>query len=85
MRDGKVNLCTENPEADIDLYIRSSLRTMVEVEEGNISLKAVISEQRIKAQGNKKLESTMLKWLGINPYANVRSGDPAFKTISADE
>ena len=84
LRDGSVDICTENPGLDVDLYLRSSLRTMVEVWEGDLALKTALKDERIHAQGNKHLAKTMPDWLGINPYSDVRPGDPALTRITAE-
>ena len=85
VRDGNVDLCTENPGLDVDLYIRSSLRTMVEVWEGDLALKSALHGKQIVTQGNIQLAKTMTAWFGINPYANVRPGDPALTKIAAED
>ncbi len=84
VRDGNVDLCTENPGLDVDLYIRSSLRTMVEIWEGDLTLKAALQDERVRAQGNRQLVKTMPDWLGVNPYSDVRPGDPALTRIAAE-
>jgi len=84
VRDDNVDLCTENPGLDVDLYIRSSLRTMVEVWEGDLALKTALQDERVRAQGNKHLAKTMPAWLAINPYSDVRPGDPALTRIAAE-
>jgi len=85
VRADSVDLCTDNPGMDVDLYIRSSLRTMVEVWEGDLALQAALDDERIDTQGNKQLSKTMLSWFGINPYADVRPGDPALTRVAADD
>lgn len=85
VRDHNVDLCTENPRLDVDLYIRSSLRTMVEVWEGDLALQTALHEKKIGTQGNKQLAKTMLAWFGINSYADVRPGDPALTRVAAED
>jgi DNA-binding HxlR family transcriptional regulator len=83
VRDGNVDLCTKNPGLDVHLYIRSSLRTMVEIWEGDLALQTALNDERVRAQGNKHLAKTMPAWFGINPYSDVRPGDPALTKIAA--
>ena len=85
IRDGDVDLCTEDPGLDVDLYIRSSLRTLVEIWNGDIDIKTAQRKELIKTQGDKQLAKTMPEWLGICLYADTRPGDPKFKTIPADD
>ena len=84
VRDGKVDLCTENPGLDVDLYIRSSLRSMVEVWEGDLALKTAIQNEQLRVQGSKQLAKTISTWLGINPFSDIRPGDPELTRIAAD-
>jgi DNA-binding HxlR family transcriptional regulator len=83
VRDGNIDLCTENQGLDVDLYIRSSLRTMVEVWEGDLPLQTALHDEQILVQGNKQLAKTMPTWFGINPFSDVRPGDPALTRIAA--
>ena len=84
IKDDSVDLCTENPGLDVDLYISSSLRVLVEVWEGDIGINTAQRNQMIKTQGDALLAKTMPDWLGINLYADVRPGDPALTKVAAD-
>jgi hypothetical protein len=68
-RGEDVDLCTENPGKDVDLYIKTGLRTLVEVWSGDTNLKTALREKR---QGNVHLERTMPNWPGVCLYADVR-------------
>ena len=83
--DGEVDLCTENPGKNVDLYISSTLRNMVDIWEGDIGLKAAQSKKLLTTQGEIKLARSMSDWLGINPYADIRRGDPIMMKIAADD
>ena len=83
--DGEVDLCTEHPGKDVDLYISTTLRVMVDIWEGDTGLKAAQSKKLLTTQGNRRLASSMPDWLGINPYADIRPGDPVMMSIAADE
>lgn len=85
VRDGNTDLCTENPGLDVDLYIRSSLRTMVEIWEGDLTLTTATKEEQISAQGDMHLAKTMPDWFGINPYSEIRPGDRALTKIAAED
>ena len=80
----EVDVCTENPGKDVDLYINTTLRNLVEIWEGDIEIKAAQQQKLIKTQGNKQLASTMSDWLGICLYADIRPGDPELRNIAAD-
>ena len=84
VRDGSVDLCTENPGLDVDLYISSSLRVLVEVWNGDIEIKTAQNKQQLRTQGNAQLTKSMPDWLGINLYADVRPGDLGLTKVAAD-
>ena len=84
VRNGEVDLCTENPGKEVDLYIRSTVRNLVEVWEGDIEIRSAQRKQLLKTQGNTKLARTMSDWLGVCLYADVRPGDPALMKFASD-
>ena len=67
-----VDLCTEDPGKDIDLYISSDLRTMVEVWQGDKDLKATLRDERIQVVGSNVLIRNIEDWIGLCTYADVR-------------
>jgi len=71
-----VDLCTEDPGKDVDLYIDSSVRAMVEVWEGDIEMRAALRNGSVKAHGLRHLVRTMPEWFGVCLYKHVRRGDP---------
>lgn len=81
----EVDVCTENPGKDVDLYINTTLRNLVEIWEGDIEIKAAQQQKLIKTQGNKRLANTMSDWLGICLYADIRPGDPVLINIAGDD
>lgn len=85
VHNGEVDLCTENPGKDVDLYVRTSLRHLVEIWNGDIEIKQAIRNKIIKTQGNTQLAKTMPSWLGICLYADVHRGDPEKMKVTADD
>ena len=73
--DDVVDLCTEDPGKDVDLYISTTVRTLVEVWEGDIDLRKALADERIRAHGEPRLARSMPKWFGLCPFADVRPGD----------
>ncbi len=67
-----VDLCTEDPGKDIDLYISSDLRTMVEVWQGDKDLKTTLRDERIQVVGSNVLIRNIEDWIGLCTYADVR-------------
>lgn len=67
-----VDLCSEDPGKDVDLYISSDVRTMAEVWQGDIDLITALASGAIKAHGDRKLIKTMPDWIGLCIYKDVR-------------
>jgi DNA-binding HxlR family transcriptional regulator len=72
---GEVDLCTESPGKDVDLYINTRVRTLVEVWSGDLDLRKALRENLVRTHGNMHLARTMPDWLGICLYADVRPVD----------
>jgi DNA-binding HxlR family transcriptional regulator len=85
VRDSEVDLCTDNPGKDVDLYLTSSLRDMACIWEGDLDIRQAMREGLLKTQGSRQLARTLPDWLGINPYADVRRGDPQMMKVAADD
>lgn len=84
VNNGAADLCTENPGKDVDLYIRTTLRDLVEIWNGDIEIKAALRKELVKTQGNTKLAKTIPDWLGICLYADIRPGDPTMMEVAAE-
>lgn len=59
-----VDLCTEDPGKDVDLYIFSDLSTMVQTINGTLDLGAQLTKETIKTHGNKALIKALPNWIG---------------------
>ena len=68
----EVDLCTVDPGKDVNLYIATELRTMVEVWEGDIDLQSALRGERIVATGDRHLVRHLPDWLMLCPFADVR-------------
>jgi DNA-binding HxlR family transcriptional regulator/putative sterol carrier protein len=79
-----VDLCTENPGKDVDLYINSSVRTIVEVWEGDLDMRKALRNGSIKAHGSLHLIRTMPDWFGVCLYKEVQRGDPKLMRQAAE-
>jgi DNA-binding HxlR family transcriptional regulator len=79
-----VDLCTEDPGKEVDLYINSSVRTIVEVWGGDLDIRTALRDGSIKAHGSRHFIGTMPKWFGVCLYNEVRPGDPELMQRAAD-
>ena len=72
----EVDLCTDDPGKDADLYITSNVRTIVEVWEGDLNIRSALRNELIKVNGLRHLINTMPDWFGVCIYNEVKRGDP---------
>jgi DNA-binding HxlR family transcriptional regulator len=71
--DGTVDLCSTNPGFEIDLYVKSSLRSMTAVWMGLSTVPKEIDAGQIELIGDKDLARSMQQWLGLSPFAKEKS------------
>ena len=74
---GTVDLCQTNPGFHIDLYVRSSLRSMTAVWMGMSTVRAEMDARQIELIGDKHIAESMQQWLGLSPFAKEKSRLPA--------
>jgi DNA-binding HxlR family transcriptional regulator len=72
VNDGEVDLCTQDPGKDVDIYISSSVRGLAEVWKGDVPLRQALTNGTIKTHGVRMLERSLPKWLGLCLYKDVR-------------
>jgi DNA-binding HxlR family transcriptional regulator len=70
---GKVDLCSTNPGFDIDLYVKSSLRSMTAVWMGMTTVKKEMAAGNVELIGDKQIAQSMQQWLGLSPFAREKS------------
>ena len=80
IHDGEVDLCDRDPGKDVDLYISSKIRDMVEVWEGDRDLKTALREEPLSVVGDRRLIRSMPDWFGLSTLAHIR---PAEETQTA--
>jgi DNA-binding HxlR family transcriptional regulator len=68
---GEVELCMVDPGRDVNLNIRSSLRSMTSVWMGLSTLRQEIEAGNIEITGEKALERSMPGWFKLNPLAKL--------------
>jgi len=78
-----VDLCTENQGKEVDLYINSSVRTMVEIWSGDLDIHKALRNEKIKANGSRHLIRTIQDWFGVCMYKDVSRGDPELMKLIA--
>jgi DNA-binding HxlR family transcriptional regulator len=80
----EVDLCNEDPGKDVDLYINSAVRTIVEIWEGDLDIRTALRDKSVKAHGARQLIRTMPNWFGVCQFKDVLRGNPELMRQIAD-
>jgi hypothetical protein len=70
---GQVDLCQVDPGFNIDLYVRSSLRSMTSVWMGLSTVQQEMEARQIELIGDKDIARSMQTWLGLSPFAKEKN------------
>jgi DNA-binding HxlR family transcriptional regulator len=70
---GNVDLCSTNPGFEIDLYVRSTLRSMTAVWMGLSTVRKEIDARQIELTGDPGVAQSMQQWLGLSPFAKKKN------------
>ncbi len=71
-----VDLCSDDPGKDVDIYINSTVRTFVEAWEGDLDIRKAMRDGSIKAHGTDHLVRTLPDWFGVSLFKGIPRGDP---------
>jgi DNA-binding HxlR family transcriptional regulator len=66
------NLCVDDPGREVDVQIRSDLRTMTEIWAGDTEIRVAKRDGRLQLSGDAALIRTLPAWLRIGMFAHVR-------------
>lgn len=69
----EVDICLKNPGYEVDLYLYSELKTMSQIWMGDIKVGKAVKEGLMELSGNSYLRKNISRWLGRNPFADVKS------------
>lgn len=72
-RDGKCELCLEDPGFEVDLYLACSLPDMIYILRGDLPLSRALSSGRLEAHGTARARRALRAWLNLNPLTKVKS------------
>ena len=67
-----VDLCTDDPGKDVDLYLHTKLADLAEVWMGDVAVREAISCDNMKATGSAHLMRTISSWFPQSRYSNIR-------------
>jgi DNA-binding HxlR family transcriptional regulator len=72
-RDGRCELCLEDPGFEVDLYLACSLVTMIYIVRGDLGLARAIDGGRLEVIGEARARRALRAWLNLSPLAGIRS------------
>jgi hypothetical protein len=61
------------PDHDVDLFLEATLRDMIRVWRGDVTLARALDTGRLRADGATKMLRALPRWLGISALAHVPS------------
>ena len=70
--NGDRELCIQNPGAEVDVHLKSDLRTMTEVWAGDTTIADAKRNGKLSVSGNPVLSRSVSRWLGIGLLSEVR-------------
>jgi DNA-binding HxlR family transcriptional regulator len=70
---GQVDLCATNPGFDVDLYVKSPLRSMTAIWMGFTTVAKEVEAGNVELIGDADVTRSMQRWLGLSPFAKERS------------
>lgn len=69
----KVDLCATNPGFEVDLYVRSPLRSMTAIWMGFTTVAKEVEAGHVELIGDAEVARSMQRWLGLSPFAKEKS------------
>ena len=66
---GEVDLCGFDPGYEINLLVRSSLRTMTAIWMGFAAIPHELAVGRLELEGDRPIANAIQKWLALSPFA----------------
>jgi DNA-binding HxlR family transcriptional regulator len=70
---GRCELCLKAPDQNIDLFLEATLRDMIYLWRGDLTLSRARDSGRLSIHGTGKAQRMLSRWLGISPLAHVQS------------
>lgn len=72
-KDGRCELCLEDPGFEPSLYLACSLPDMIYVIRGDLPLSKALSTERLEAIGTARARKQLSAWLNLSPWTEIRS------------
>lgn len=68
---GSVDLCHSDPGKDVDLFLTSKARDLVEIWMGDQALRPALNDGRLELVGARHLERSLLEWFPLSVAADI--------------
>ena len=68
-----VDLCSEDPGFEVELYVETSVRIMTMVWMGLTTIRAERETGRLHIEGDAEVAKSMQQWLGLSPFAKEQN------------
>lgn len=70
---GRTELCLEEPGFEVDLYLAATLRDMIYIWRGDLSLTRAVDRGQLEAHGAAWARRALARWLCGSPFAHVKA------------
>lgn len=70
-----VEVCDKDPGKDVDVYIRTTVKTMTEIWMGKRTYRAAKKDRELVATGNQYLATHLTSWIQSSPFEAIPSAD----------
>jgi DNA-binding HxlR family transcriptional regulator len=69
--DGEVDICLKDPGHEVNLFIKSTLKTMTQIWVGDLGLNKAKRDKLLELKGETALKNTMSSWIGLSVLAPI--------------
>ncbi len=74
--DGEVDVCSDDPGKEVDVYFSTDSRTLTEVFMGDTSFRQARANERLKLVGPSALTNNLSSWFRLSAYAGIGAARP---------
>ena len=78
---GQCELCLTPPDHNVDLFVETTLRDMIYVWRGDLTVARALETGRVRAHGSGAMRRALPRWLAVSPLAHVHSRRSDARTV----
>jgi putative sterol carrier protein len=75
IKEDKREVCDENPGHEVDVYVRSTFRTIAGIWWGDIDVRAALAEGGLKVVGAPVYTKSLPRWFPVSQFAGENRRD----------